>query len=424
MGKSIPLQWIPQYQRWYCYECKQYPTSSAITKTAEEINKEKSGEAVESEENKVESGQYTMGFEQGSRVDEICFSCRNLQFVENNTFLKCARNQLMFSEPAITSVTVRLQDCPKCRMGRHAWSTCQDYASLSGEPLMNLQKWKQHIEKQMKKQIVSHEKDAAPIEMYHVEFLDKNPAVEGAIVKPCQIKRENILEGRVLVTIDKPNKKVWAYTGVKEPGRFFSGLLMGPAARLFGGYEDPLNPRYLRDLLRRDIETFPIERIYSGNETPEFWLVVDRGARQATMTQVESVEPEAVFEGPKLEMYRIKFSIGRAQAEVNTGGRSPSDTKWITLDPLKTSKQEFDSKKMVIAIDHEAKIMWLWIGKRSALIKTFIRARATMANAKVEQLAIIGSQIGKDISDYDYIAVDEGKEPEKFRVFLTKIPAK
>lgn len=123
-------------------------------------------------------------------------------------------------------------------------------------------------------------------------------------------------------------------------------------------------------------------------------------------------------------MYRIKFSIGRAQAEVNTGGRSPSDTKWITLDPLKTSKQEFDSKKMVIAIDHEAKIMWLWIGKRSALIKTFIRARATMANAKVEQLAIIGSQIGKDISDYDYIAVDEGKEPEKFRVFLTKIPAK
>ena len=28
LGKNTPLQWIAQYQRWYCYECKQYTPAS------------------------------------------------------------------------------------------------------------------------------------------------------------------------------------------------------------------------------------------------------------------------------------------------------------------------------------------------------------------------------------------------------------
>jgi hypothetical protein len=35
-GKNIPLQWIKEYQRWYCYECKQYAPSSDSPKTEEE----------------------------------------------------------------------------------------------------------------------------------------------------------------------------------------------------------------------------------------------------------------------------------------------------------------------------------------------------------------------------------------------------
>lgn len=423
MGKNTPLQWIQEYQRWYCQECKQYATSSTSTKSTEEINKQEAERLVESEEKEVEPGKYTMGFAQGSRVDEMCFSCRHLQFVENNTLLKCGRSQPMFSEPAISSVTIRPQDCPKCRMGRLAWNACSEFACLSGESLMTFQQWKEYVAKQVRKQILSHEKDVAPIEMYHVEFLDKNPAVEGAIVTPSPLKRESILEGRVLVMIDKPNKKVWAYSGVKEPGRFFSGFLMGPASRLFGGYEDPLSPKYLRDLLKRDIESFAIERIYLGKETPEFWSAVHRGELQAAKSQVGNVEPKATFEGPRLEMYRIKFNLGRAQIEANTGGRSASETKWITLDPLKTSLEEFDSKKMVLVVDHETRIMWLWIGKKSARIKTFIKAGTIMTEAKIEQLAIIGAQIGKNISDYDYIAAEEGKEPEQFKQLLTKIRA-
>jgi hypothetical protein len=38
-GKSIPLQWIAQYQRWYCYECKKYaPLIDASQKKASETS--------------------------------------------------------------------------------------------------------------------------------------------------------------------------------------------------------------------------------------------------------------------------------------------------------------------------------------------------------------------------------------------------
>jgi hypothetical protein len=287
---------------------------------------------------------------------------------------------------------------------------------------MNLQKWQEYIEKQVKRQILSHEKTSAPIEMYRVEFLDTNPAVEGAKATPFPVKRESVLEGRVLIVIDKPNKKVWAYAGVKEPGRFFSGLLTGPSARLFAGYEDPLSPRYLRDLLKRDIESFAIEKVYLGKENPEFWSVIDRGADEAAGSQPEQVERKAAFEGPRLEMYQIKFHTGRSYAEYYTGGRSESETKSITLDPLKTSTEEFDPKKMVLVIDHEKRIIWLWIGSKSVrLMKPFVKAGTTMSQARRQQLGIIGSRIGRTVLDYEYIAVEEGKEPQQFKQLLTQM---
>lgn len=342
-------------------------------------------------------------------------------FTENNTRLKCSRDQPYFSEPAIAEVTIRPFDAPKCRMGRYG--VCLEFNGLPLSEATNLQQWKEYIESQVGKQVLSHEKDAAPIEMYRIEFIDTNPAVEGARATQFPVKRESLMEGRVLVTIDRTNRKIWAYAGVKEPGKFFSGLLTGPGARLFAGYEDPFSPRYLRDLLKRDIGSFAIEKIYLGKESPEFWSTIDRGALEAAKNQPTQVQSEAAFEGPRFEMYQVKFDLARYQMEYYTGGRSAAESKWIVLNPLRTSTEEFDRKKMVLVIDHGSKIIWLWIGSKSARVKTFIKARTTMSQAKATQLAAIGSQIGRNVSDYEYVAVEEGKEPEQFQRLLTQIKA-
>jgi hypothetical protein len=428
-GKNTPLEWIPQYQRWYCRECRQYAPSSASTKTVEDTSQQEA-EEVEEDEDEVESefaeesiqpGNYTLGFAQGSRVDDICFNCRHLMFTENNTRLKCGRDQPYFSDPAIAEVTIRPIDGPKCRMG--TYKACLEFNGVPDDYVINMQKWREYIENQVRKQILSHEKDAASIEMYRIEFIDTNPAVEGAKAVPLPIKRENVMEGRVLAVIDKPNKKVWVYAGVKEPGKFFTGFIAGPSARLFAGYEDPISPKYLRDLLKREIRSFAIEKMYLGKESSEFWSTIDRGALVAAKNEPRQVESEVTFEGPILEMYQIKFDLARYQREYYTGGRSASETKWIVLNPLRTSTEEFDRKKMVLVIDHGSKIVWLWIGSKSARVKTFIKARTTMSEARRIQLATIGSQIGRNVSDYEYMAVEEGKEPELFQRLLTQINA-
>jgi len=249
------------------------------------------------------------------------------------------------------------------------------------------------------------------------EFIDTNPAVEGARAIPFPVKRESVMEGRVLAIVDKPNRKIWAYAGVKEPGRFFTGMLTGPNARLFAGYEDPLSPKYLQDLLKRNIESFVIERIYLGKETPEFWATIDRGSTSVVVeSSTKQMETKPSIEGPRLEMYQMKFHVGRAYGEYYTGGRGESETKAIALEPLKTSLEEFNAKKTVLVIDHEAKVVWLWIGSKSArFMKPFIKAGTTMSQSRRQQLGIIGSRIGRDVSNYEYIAVEEEKEPEQFR---------
>jgi hypothetical protein len=429
-GKNTPLEWIPQYQRWYCLECKQYAQSSTPTKTAEDTTRQKTEELEENEgeeefeiaEEDIQLGNYKLGFTQGSRVDEICFNCRHLVFTENNTHLKCNRGQPYFSEPEIAEVTIRPTNCPKCQMKRY--NVCLEFNGLPISDVLNSQKWKEYIEKQVRKQIINHEKDAAPVEMYRIEFIDTNPAVEGARAVPFPITRENIMEGRVFALIDKTNRKIWTYAGVKEPGKLFTGLLTGPSARLFAGYEDPFSNKYLRDLLRRDVESFSIERVYLEKETSEFWEVIDRGTVEQAKHPAKQVESKPLIEGPRFEMFQMKFHIGKSYAEYYTGGRSENETKAITLEPLKASLEELDPKKLVLVIDHETRIVWLWIGSKSArLMKTFIKAGTTMSQSRRQQLGIIGSRISRNLQDYEYVAVEENKEPDQFRNLISQMKA-
>jgi hypothetical protein len=77
-GKNIPLQWIGQYQRWYCYECQEYAGAS------EELQG------------------YRLGIPRGSRVDGFCLYCQNLEFTQNGTHLKCRIGIPRFWERART----------------------------------------------------------------------------------------------------------------------------------------------------------------------------------------------------------------------------------------------------------------------------------------------------------------------------------
>jgi len=413
LGKTTPLEWIPQYQRWYCRECEQYAPLSGSTKGSNEMSEEELEELIEGEsEEEIEPGNYTLGFTQGSRVYAVCFMCRNLLFTENNTHLRCAAN--MFAEPAISQVTIRPADAPKCKMCAYP-PVCLELKQIPVNDIYTLQKWAEYMEKQVQKQIVSHEKDVAPIEMYRIEFVDTNPAVEGAKATPCPVKRESVLEGRVLVTIDKPNKKVWAYAGVKEPGRFFTGFLHGPSARLFAGIEDPFSPRYLRDLLKRDIESFAVEKVWLGKEPQEFWEVIDKGATEKIDETSKEVAGEPVLSGPRLEMYEMKYHMGRAYGEYYTGGKSDDQTKAITIEPLKTSAEELQPKRAIVVVDHQTRIVWFWVGSKSGrIMKFFVKTSAKKARS------IIESRIGRNLENYEYLAVEEGKEPEQFMNLLGK----
>jgi hypothetical protein len=427
-GKSTPLQWMQQYQRWYCYECKQYAPSSSSTGSLEEISTkvtqaageeelgdEEDDDHEEEEGNSEAVGQYAIGIVQGSRIDGFCFSCRNLKFTQNNTRLKCAIGIPRYGEPLIHDVTIR-----PIGSGKGVSSICGQLSGISGDALHNLTEWLTYFEKQTKRQIRSHEKVANPLEMYRIDILGFNTCEMGADAKLLPVNRDSLLKG-VVALIDNTKKKVWVHIPIKEPDQGAAHKLLRSALSVAGSMEDNYSPIFLRDLLKRDIESFSFEKVFLEKESPSFWSVIDKGSVQTTSIPVESAKPRNVIQGPRFEMYRIKFNLGKAQLEANTGERSASETKWISLDPLRTSVEEFDTKKMVLLIDHEAELVWLWVGKKSALVKKFIFMRVASAAARKHQLSIIGSQIGKDISNYDYIAFEEGKEPEQFSQVLAQI---
>lgn len=414
LGKNTPLQWVSQYQRWYCYECREYASKSVAEEKIEEEEDFLDEEEFLEEEKEVEVSGYILGIPRGSRVDEFCFMCKHLKFTQNNTHIKCGMNIPRFLEPAISEVTIRPTGASRGISGM-----CAQASFISDEDaLLTLQEWREFIEKIVEKQIENHEDEAEPTEMYRIEFVGATTADGGANATKVPVSRDSIVGGRITVTIDSENGKIWVHAGTKKSG-FLSGF-----AKVIGGIagsmEDCFGARYLRDLLKRDIESFNVEKIWAGEEPPEFWQALDRAAReQSTKTHEQALEPK--FEGPKIEIYLLKYHMGRAYSEYYTGGRSDTETKSITIEPLKVSIEELQSKRMVIVIDHQAKIVWHWIGKKSArLMKFFVKRIPSDGQSRKHHLGIIGSRIGQRIDDYDYIVVEESEEPEQFkRLFQT-----
>jgi hypothetical protein len=417
LGRNTPLQWIPSYQQWYCYECKQYaPSTPSTKKNVEEASEEEYDELLEGEdeEDEVKVSGYKLGIPRGSRVDEFCFMCKNLEFTQNNTHIRCRMKIPRFLEPATSEVTIRPTGA-----GKGVSGICGQASFISGDALLNLQSWREYIEKIVEKQIENHEKEAAPVEMYRIEFVGASTADAGVNATRIPISRDSIIGGRITVTIDDANQKVWVHAATKKSG-FLTGLakVVGGIA---GSMEDIFSPRYLRDLLKRDIESFSVEKIWAGEEPSEFLQVLDDGARQSSVKLEKQTEELPAFEGPRIEMYQLNYHMGRAYGEYYTGGRSDSETKSITLEPLKASIEELQSKRMVVVVDHQAKIVWHWMGDKSArLMKFFVRRIPSNSQSRRQHIGIIGSRIGRNIDDYDYVVVEEKKEPDQFkRLFQT-----
>ena len=146
-------------------------------------------------------------------------------------------------------ITIRPSDFAKCKMGASArdvelisamyctrWmSPSENHFELSGK-----------IESRIKRQIDLHEKKSKPVEMYRIEFTGFGATDDDASATEIAVDRANVLEGKATVIVDKVTRKVWAHSGIKEPGRWFTGMLRGLSKRLLAGLEDPLSTYYLR----------------------------------------------------------------------------------------------------------------------------------------------------------------------------------
>jgi hypothetical protein len=412
LGKSIPLQWIPQYQRWYCYECEQYATSSTSLKQAKDADKEESREDLEDEhdeEEEVVTGAYTLGLARGSRIDGFCFGCRHLIFTQNNAHLRCEMNIPRYLEPALPDVTIRPTGAGKGISG-----ICGQMETVSENQVLNLMQWQEYFQKQIEKQIRSHEKDVVPIEMYRIEFLGENTADLGVNVVPIQVSRDNITGGRFIILVDALAKKVWVHAGNEK-----SGFMVG-FAKLIGGFagsmEDIFSPICVRDMLKRNVESFAVDRIWLGEEPSEFWETIDKGAGQPLPETLHEKPQQVEYEGVRIEMYELKYHTARSYGEYYTGGRSSSDSKSITLEPIETSIEELQNKRIVAVVDHQTKIVWEWIGSKSSRFQRFfIKQVPSIRSSRNLHLDIIGARIGQDIRNYDYVVVEQDKEPDQFR---------
>jgi len=391
--KSTPLQWIPQYQRWYCYECKDYAQSTTV-KRAEEIEG------------------YTTEIPKGSRVDEFCFLCRYLEFTQYNTHVRCGLNVPRYQEPAISDITVR-----PIGSGKGISSKCAQISSPSQETLMNLERWRNYIEERVAKQIENHEKVAKPVEMHRVAFIGGTATMmgqgldfSGAKAVSVTANRDNVLGGGATVVVDKTRRNLWVHTTKDRVARGV-GKFFGTVA---GSIEDPLSSRYLRDLLKRDVESFTLEKIYSGEEPQEFWEAIERGAARLPDETKKETMTQPVIEGPKIEVYQIDYHLGRAYFEIYTGGRSDTNTKTMSLQPLKTSRDEFQPNRKIIVIDHHNKIVWQWLGDKVRW-KSGYKSLPSQAEGLKRHLRFIGSHIGENLEDYSYMVIEEKNEPEQFK---------
>ena len=358
----------------------------------------------------LQQEEYKLGIDGASRVYEFCFLCKRLTFTKNNTHIKCGINIPLFEESPVTEVTI----CPMKACKTHPYGICAYHSpARDDETVMNNSKWHIYFENKLKKQIMNHEKSAKPIEMYKIETAEsstENPDVN-AILTP--VSRDSIIVGRRIVIIDKANKKVWVYPGRDRPKLL--GIINKAVLGIIDGMEDACNTRYLQELLKRDIESFQLEIIWAGEENSEFWATIDKNTSKTIEITLTKKEEQPTIQGPKIEMYQMNFHTGRGYAEYYTGGRSDSETKAVTLEPLKTSPQEFDKKRMVIVVDHQDRIIWHWLGSKAPWIqRVSSKSIPTSDTNRRKFINIIGSRIGRPLDNYDYIVIEEGKEPEKF----------
>jgi hypothetical protein len=261
--------------------------------------------------------------------------------------------------------------------------------------------------------------EVAPIEMYRIESTGTSTADLGMNVFHMPVNRDNVVGGRRTVTVDAKTKKIWVHLGPKQSG-FASGLTK--LAVGFTGYlEDVFSPQYLRDSLKRDIESFAVQKIWGEEEPDEFWEVLDRGATEAPHKTLESAPAQPEFEGPRIELYELKYRLGRYYAEYYTGGRADSETKTISVEPLRTSLEELQTKRAVAALDHRTKTVWLWLGnKSSGTMKRFAKGAPRHDQLKRHILTIIGTRIAKNVDDYECVVAEESREPDQFKKLFQK----
>jgi hypothetical protein len=250
--------------------------------------------------------------------------------------------------------------------------------------------------------------------MYRIEFAGTDTADFGMNVFRMPVNRDNVVGGRRTITVDARKKRIWVNLGLKSSGFLsgFSKLAVG-----FAGYlEDVFSPQYLSDALKRDIGSYAVDKIWAGEEPEDFWNVLDRGAKEVPTETFESAFSQPEVKGPRIEMFELKYSLGRYYAEFYTGGRADSETKTISMEPLKTSLEELQTKRAVSVLDHQTKTVWLWLGNKcSGTMKRYAKGAPRHDKLKSYVLTVIGTRIAKNIDDYECVVAEEKKEPDQFK---------
>lgn len=226
-------------------------------------------------------GTYSSEMTVGSRIDEFCFYCAGLRldgnsmkfscnpaFFRMDSFGRSSHAPERFKNPSVSEVTIR----PEGSASGIA-ATCAHFRKAPDNELSSWRiPWLEHIKKNVAKQVEEHEKEAAPTELYVLEFKHSRP-VKGALyqifgvqAKVLPLKRSSLSEKKnPLVIVDKSKKKVWV-RAPKVPLEGFGAAL----GKVSGQLDFAYSTAFLRDLLKRDITSFSLETFTAGQEPAEF----------------------------------------------------------------------------------------------------------------------------------------------------------
>jgi len=228
-----------------------------------------------------EMGTYSLEMTVGSRIDEFCFYCGGLRldgksmkfscnpaFFSVDSFGRGSHAPERFKTPSVSEVTIRREGSASGIAAACAHFRKAPDNELSGWRVP----WLEHVKKNIEKQIEEHEKEAAPTELYVLEFKQSRP-IKGALyqifgvqAKALPLKQSSLSEKKnALVMIDKGKKKVWVRTP-KVPLEGFGAAL----GKVSGQLDFAYSTTFLRDLLKKDIASFSLETFTAGQEPAEF----------------------------------------------------------------------------------------------------------------------------------------------------------